>query len=147
MSAVPYMSAPSIAVKTIAGQSVANRWAQFKPYVDEALEYEQECIEAVDVFRHLREGSWLCLVIYINDDLQGLCICEQKKARAGWHLDVLLLSGMNMSLWFDRLYEALRVVARSQHCSAITVKGRMGWLKILKRVGFVPISQHMRLEL
>ena len=146
INCAPLKHPATINVVIIPADNVARDWRIYQPFVVQAIEHETRPVEALEVLTNLREGLWIALGIWVGEDLHGFCIVNQQKALRGFELNVTMLAGQWMELWMDHLFDALVKVAKSQSCDALRLEGRLGWVKKLKRYGFKPISQTLKLE-
>ena len=137
----------TFAVKVIPGDVVAEDWSIYKTFVEDALVYEQDRIEIVEIFQHLRANHWLAVGVFFDDEPLAFAIVEQRKKRVGVALEIMLLAGVGLAEWQDDLFRALVELAKVYGCNALTLNGRMGWLEVLKRYGFQPVSQSLRLKI
>lgn len=148
LNCAPMKHPPLVTVSIVPGEIVAQDWQKhYRQFVVDALEYENDPIEILEVLQHLRQCLWIALAITVNGQLMGFCICEQKHCRKGFELNIRMLAGDWMEAWIDALFDQLKIIARIHKCDALRVQGRMGWLKVLKGYGFAPISQTLKLGL
>ena len=139
--------ADEIEILRVPAWLVAEDYEIYKPFIEASLEYETEAVDAVEIFHKLRSNQWLCVIVMVAGKLAGLCICEQRKKRKGFALEIMMLSGDGLRWWKDALFTELKVIALAHNCNALTLCGRLGWLPVLKGYGFKPVSQSLRLEL
>jgi hypothetical protein len=138
---------PEVEILKVPGSDVAEDFDCYQDLMLRALEHEQEPLELLEILQLLRSNLWLCLVIRVGGDLTGLCICEQRKKRVGFALEVMMISGDGIDTWIDVLIRELTTIAGATSCDALTLCGRMGWLRMLKGRGFKAVSQNLRMEL
>lgn len=125
-----------VQVCRVEGNEVADNWHIFGPWIMATMEHDLEPIDAVECMQRLRGDNYICLQAAIDGEACGVAVCALSFLPDGKSLEVKALAGDNFDLWVDRMWSALRVAALSQNCKRVYLKGRMGWLKKLRRLGF-----------
>ena len=99
-----------------------------------------------NVRRAARENPSVSYLSVFKDEKDGYCkiwefgqchfVTRVDENRDGRRLVVCLLAGENLFEWGYRLAEELEALAKAEGCQKIAVEGRLGWVKLLKPLGF-----------
>ena len=119
--------------------SVWDEWPRLWPLLEPA--YRQSDDQS-DVLAGIVRGDFqLWRVGAINHPL-GVIVTRlwRNTTSAESRCHVWLVGGSRMSEWAGDFIEALKGWARSEGCSAITGNGRIGWDRIVRRLGFERVA-------
>ena len=94
-------------------------------------------------FQELSEG--VTAKQYVALEVEGQACCVLELVRGGG-LHVIALGGTGMAHWLSQLWDVIRNIAREQGCTRVTLNGRLGWVRELKRLGFSQKSTIMAAE-
>jgi hypothetical protein len=103
--------------------------------------------ESVDDLRaKLISGDMLLAEIGCDTGAMAVAVLEIIDTKEGQALHVSALAGDRMDVWLDDFIDFLRSTARGLDCQAgVTLTGRLGWVKELKRYGFENLYCNMRM--
>ncbi len=125
-------------------------WASFKPYLERAIaDQPLEVTTLAELERHVRSGKLLLLQISDGQGIRAICGVEVRPHRDGSRvLHICYLSGDSHEMWVDELHEYLWYYAREERCKWISMVGRPGWRKIMKRYSDNPrvVAVHLMAE-
>ena len=136
-----------IQVVRLAGNSVADAWQQYGPWIMATMEHDLEPVDALEVMSRLRGDNYICLEALIDGESAGIAICAIAYLGDGRSLEVKALAGDNFDVWFLRMWCAIKETAESQGLRRVFIKGRLGWQKKLKSIGFKARAITMEFDL
>lgn len=121
-------------------------WNTYKPYLLTAVnEHPAETVESLEEIRtDIRKGRALVLQIYEGVELQAVAVVELLDLKDGKSLHVRYLGGNGMDGWLDELSERLDETARFYDCDWVSIIGRLGWARSLKKYDYKPVSMELR---
>ena len=123
-------------------------WDQFKPYLLLAVnEHPCESMEDLTGLREdVAEGRAMLVGMYSGAQMVAAGVVELVELSDGRSLHVRYLGGNGMDEWIDELHARLKDVAQEYGCRWISLTGRMGWRKVLKRLDYNPVAIQLRAE-
>jgi hypothetical protein len=123
-------------------------WDSFRDQLELAvMQHPGEHPEDLDALREeVAKGKLMVVQIFEGVEAVAVALLEFVKLRDGSALHVRYLSGNGMGGWLDELHEKLQEIARAYDCQWISLTGRMGWQKELKRLNWNPVAIQMRAE-
>ncbi len=125
-------------------------WEHYREMLElAAIEHPAETPENMAELRaRVRRGDALLMGIYEGgvEAPVAAAVVEIVETRDGRTLHVRYLAGEGMGQWLDELHARLEEVARGYDCRWISLVGRMGWRRELRRFDFNPVAIHLRAE-
>lgn len=110
-------------------------WNQVKPHIDAALYYTKGEMVAEGIKEKLLTGEDL-LLLAVEDGILASIVCEIVQTATIKVCHVVACGGVRADIWLDKWYEIIVPLAKEQGCQRISLSGRKGWEKKLKRYGF-----------
>ena len=99
-----------------------------------------------NIKRAVRENPSVSYLQVFMDEKDGYCkfwefgechfVTRVDVNKDGRRLVVCLLAGKNLFEWGHELAEELEALAKKEGCQKIAVEGRLGWMKLLKPLGY-----------
>ena len=114
-------------------QDCWDRWAHHvEPFLEAAV-VRGHAISVADIARQHREG--LCQVLVVMNERQTpqAAIALQRGLN---NIHIWATGGHDMNEWLDDVLVAIRTLAQEQGADRLTLHGRVGWGKILKKHGW-----------
>lgn len=98
---------------------------------------------------YLHKAKRLWLVVDGNDKLAALAMTELSTINASGKRKATLLdlAGENVEAWAAPLGATLEAWARASGAHFAAIEGRVGWMPLLKAMGYQPYAVMMRKEL
>ena len=128
-------------ISAVSPENCRAAWASLKAFVEPALDHDHNDTTSGDVLRAIEQGEMLLLCV-MGDDGSILAVqtCEVVENEKGEKiLNLVTTAGHNIEVWQDSLAEKLDEVAEGLGCGYIHTRGRLGWLRRLKRNGYEPL--------
>lgn len=107
-----------------------SRWRR---QIERALESDIYGLTYAEIEQGIESGEYVAIVLHekavVVFDL--LVDAEGRKS-----LHAIACGGEDMDSWLPDLMESWRQIAKEQGCYAMTLQGRKGWAKALRKYGF-----------
>ena len=125
----------------VPGVEVAQWWPMLSPLIVPALESsEHNTLEAQAVYEAIAQGRMGCLAVIDDKVLIAVQTVEVAEDEDGHKfLNLVTTAGHRLDEWQDMLAEKLDRLAVELGVDEIRTRGRMGWLRQLKRNGYEPM--------
>ncbi len=114
-------------------------WPYVLRYVQEALDYEHGDLTPEKMYDRIIDMQYLCIVALRGEEIMACQTAEIYDTDANRVMGLITTGGKELDQWQDALAEALEQLAIEQGCDVIRTRGRLGWLRKLKRNGFDPL--------
>lgn len=125
--------------------------AQFTPVFQEQIQQAfdanflgGDAAEAIDSI--LSEDAGM-LTVWLEGETEPIAFCclDTMPTNEGDYLRVVSLTGTRMDRWLDELVLVLRQAAEINNTRGVMFMGRKGWRKKLKKYGFTPVQDILRM--
>ena len=126
-----------------APEQIAEHWPVLGPRLEAALRNTYGGPDLVGIAEGLKAGE--LLNIRIGERADAVVEFHQLEDEKICH--VVALAGEDMHRWLNELYVVLTALAREQGCHSITLNGRLGWKRALRRFGFRHVQTFYRMPL
>jgi len=123
-------------ITAIKPQEIEQQWDTIKPFISRALEHSLKEYSADDLKHKMIKGEYLLLGFYDGGKILAIVSAELLTYPRKKIVNIVTAAGSNMDSWLDEWWNAITVLAKEQGADEITVSGRVGWLKALKKYGF-----------
>ena len=123
-------------------------WPCYRQMLERACEYSLLDNDNVEEYRKdCISGSKLLVEIGNDSASMGVAILEVIETKEGDALHVVALAGEDMGVWLDDFIDFLRHTSKRLECHAgVTLSGRVGWVRELRRYGFEHLYTIMRMK-
>lgn len=125
-------------------------WESFKPYLERALEDAPlEIATLGELQREVRSGRLMLLQIADGQGTRAICGIQFVPHRDGSRVcHIAYLSGDSHEMWIDELHQYVWDLARAHSCKWISLTGRPGWRRIIKKFNDNPrvVAVHLMAE-
>jgi len=125
-----------INIEAIKPQDIQQKWPVIEPFVSKALEYSLNEHNSEDLKKKMINGEYLLLGFYEGDKILSIVSAELLTYPRKKIVNIVTAAGSSMEKWLDEWWRAIKILAKEQGAQEITVSGRSGWLKALKKYGF-----------
>ena len=123
-------------------------WPELEPYVEAALARDPfESVTVAEVAEQLADADAQLLLAVDDGDILGAAVVQMFRVSGGGKvIHVLTTAGDKLDRWLDQLVERLVELAGIYDACGVTLSGRPGWTKTLRKYGFKTDHVQMRLE-
>jgi hypothetical protein len=123
-------------------------WNQLKPFYEDALSYGDGSFTLNGIYTGLCEGTHYALAAWDGDSLIGSCVLRKAHYQTGENvIEICLLASKpnRFKDWCNSFEDVGLKIADWLDCDIVELKGRPGWFRALKTLGFVQEGEKMRL--
>ena len=120
-------------------QSAVEIWPDLKPYVAAAVAHDiANTVSVEGIFEQVKSGYARVLLCFDSaGKILSASVVQIFKDRAEeLVLHVLCTAGQDSDQWLHLLFAKCNEMAAAQECSGITMTGRPGWARELRKFGF-----------
>jgi len=122
-------------------------WPDIEPFVAAALARDPwESTTTQEVAEQLASDDALLLVAVDQGDILGAAVVQLFNLRTGKVVYVLTTAGDKLDLWVAPMVERLLDLAVIYGADHVTMTGRPGWARALRKYGFKTDQIQMKLE-
>ena len=130
----------SVQILAVESSQVPLVWEKLEPMITPALEHAHNQTTASDIRASIEAGEMGCLVAIDGHQLLAVQTAEVVVEKDGYRfMNLVTTAGHQLDKWQDAMSDALDQLARELHCKEIRTRGRLGWLRQLKRNGYAPM--------
>ena len=130
----------TVKIMAVEGAQVAHVWDKIEPFESPALEHDHNRTSAEEVREAIERGEMGCLVCLEGHQLLAVQTAEVVVENDGFRfMNLVTTAGHHIEKWQDALSDTLDRLAKELGCAEIRTRGRMGWLRQLKRNGYKPM--------
>ena len=124
-------------------------WPTLSPHISSALQHDHlDPVPLDELLRQVREGYAMVLVSHDESDLMSATVIQLFRTTSGENLvHVLATAGDRSEEWLPALIDKFREIGQAEGAAAVTMTGRPGWAKKLRRFGFKTDQVSMRLSI
>lgn len=118
---------------------------QIRPMILDSLQYANEEITWGGLIEKLQSGSFDLWVLWDrqNESFHGFIVTGFVELPERLAVDVIAMSSnAPREIWMEHL-KTIEDYALSMGATELVIEGRRGWLKVLDKVGFEPVSVKM----
>lgn len=120
-------------------ETVPQIWCGILRWIQEPLEYEHGSLTPEKIYQRLCGNEWILLIVTHENKCIAAQTIEIVTLGAGRVMNLVTTGGEQLELWQDKMCEVFDTLAKEQGCKKITTRGRIGWLRQLKRNGYTPV--------
>lgn len=111
-------------------------WPDLEQHADAALKHAFDGATPNQVLEAIMAGRLLLLVMTVNDEIYASATFELSEHCNGKTLHCLTIGGEYMEFWIEEFMHVFKRLARELDCKYITFKGREGWARYARKLGF-----------
>lgn len=134
-----------VRIQRIPPPIVAQMFPQCSDWLDRAIGHCKD-EELSDVQEECLSGDAELWVASVDGELSGAMVTQVQQHRARRILELRYLAGMPFRHWAE-VQSDLAAWAKCRGCSAIRIRGRRGWLRLLPNHGWRPTAYEMELPI
>jgi hypothetical protein len=120
-------------IALIGSQEVDNVWPSIAGRVVKCLEKAPSYLSAGELWQMCRSGQAFLLVAHDETKVQGAAIWQFQQSFGQLTLSCLMLTGEDLDMWADPLFQAARNIAKDGGAAALSATGRIGLVQTLKK--------------
>ena len=128
-------------IRTHSNPVAARQWLLARFYLVKAMRYSDVTVGRCE--QRMSEDRYLLLTVHEGERMIGAAIVEM----AVGVLHIVLLSGEHYKRWEQQMLNTFKEIAFHFGKSSITLQGRKGWQRQLRKFGFKPDGDRLRLKL
>lgn len=132
-------AAPDLIFSVIDPSSAVAMWPDISHFADDALEFAFDGMKAEDVLSWIVSGRLVLVVLTRDQEIIASMTLEIVERDHEKICHCLTFAGDDLESWIDQWLDIWETIARELGCQKITIKGREGWARYARRLGF----QHM----
>lgn len=124
----------------ISSEHVETLWPVLVPLIAPALEHDHNDLSLDAILADIKAGKYCCLAVMDNDEIIAVQTAQIFTEDNGNRIfNLVTTAGTRLDEWQDLLSGALDKLAKEFNCQYIHTRGRLGWLRALKRNGYQPL--------
>ena len=125
-----------IEMVAIEHKQIETIWPRVKDHIQAALSHSKGEISLETIKGRLLENRSLLLLACENVVILASIVCELVDTDNGRVCNIVTCGGSDSDTWLDEWYNQIVPIAKDQGCVRISLNGRKGWEKRLKKYGF-----------
>ena len=124
-------------IKTLTQEELAERWHEIKPHIEIAIEHGMGETSAHDMFVGAMMGHYECWeVLDDTGNMVSLGFVRVNRFDQHSQLQVVTTAGEGWDEYGPPCLEFIENTAKQLGCKYVTIWGRPGWYKKLKKYGY-----------
>ena len=123
-------------IAAIPRQDISGLWPVIEPYIDRALKFTFGEYKSNDVKDKAMDGHVIFFVVSKDGLIQSVISAEMVETPHKKYMNIVTTAGINFDEWIDDTVDTIIAVAKEQGAEDITMIGRKGWLRKMKKYGF-----------
>lgn len=125
-----------IQIVAIEHEKIDQIWPRIKDHIQMALDHSKGELSINTLKKRLDENRSLLLLASDGADILASIVCELVDTDSGRVCNIVTAGGEKADTWLDEWYNQIVPIAKDQGCVRISLNGRKGWEKKLKKYGF-----------
>ena len=134
-----------VEVVAIPCQLAPKIWPMVEQYAAAALEHAFDGMTSEKILDYVLDDVLILVVITYDGEIVASATLEIDENENGKSCHCLTIGGEGIDFWIAEFMEVWRAIAREQGCDAITLKGREGWARYARKLGFQHQYTQMRM--
>lgn len=134
-----------IQVTLIPREHVSEVWPLVKDYLAEAAKYTHGRYEVDDIYDAIMDYDHMLWIAFDEEKIKGAVVTNFANYPKKKYLVMSFCGGVELDQWKDSMLKLLQHWAFDNHCDGIEATARIGWTKIFKDDGHVPLWQTFQL--
>ena len=122
-------------------------WPDVEEYATAALTHAYDGMTEEYILTRIIEGRLLLVLMTMGDKICAAATLEIATNKKGRALHCLTMGGENMDGWIHDYMQVWKRIAKENGCKYLTFKGREGWARYARRLGFEHQYTQMVLKL
>lgn len=134
-----------IQVSLVLREHVDKCWGEVKGFLEGAAEYTHGRYDIDDIYDAIMDYDHNLWVAFDNFGFKGAVVTNFVHYPKKKYLCMVFCGGEDLKDWKDPMLKLLQCWAHDNQCDGIEATARMGWTKIFKDDGHVPLWQTFQL--
>jgi len=114
-------------------------WPFVLRFIQEPLLHEQGDLTPEKVYNYIEDGTFILLVCVDKGNIKAALTLEVIQKPTARIMNLVTTGGTEIDAWQDVMSDTVDIIAKENNCNFIHTRGRLGWLKQLKRNGYKPL--------
>lgn len=123
-------------IRSLTKEELALRWKEIKPYIDKAVEHGVDETSSMDMFIGAMSNKYECIEATLEDKTVSYGMLRVNHFEGHSQLQIVTATGSGFDEWAEEGLEYVEAYAKEIGCKYVTIWGRLGWPKKLKRFGY-----------
>ena len=132
-------------VTMVPKQYVPQCWDDVKQYLADAAEYTHGRYDVDDIFDSIMDYDHVLWMAFDEEKIKGAVVTNFMVYPKKKYLCMTFCGGVELDKWKDPMLKLLQQYAHDTHCDGVEATARLGWTKIFKNDGHVPLWQTFQL--
>lgn len=120
-------------------------WKDVEKYLEGAAEYTHGRYEVDDIYDAIMDYDHQLWIAFDDQGIKGAVVTNFVQYPKKKYLCMTFCGGVELSDWKDPMLKLLQHWAHDNHCDGVEATARMGWTKIFKNDGHIPLWQTFQL--
>ena len=125
-----------IKIVAIESNQIETAWPRVKGHIQAALDKAKGELSIETIKDRLLNKTSMLLVAADGIVILASIVCELVETESGRVCHIIAAGGKHADTWLDEWYNQIVPIAKDQGCVRISLNGRKGWEKKLKKYGF-----------
>jgi len=134
-----------IQVSLVPREHVNRCWDDVKDFLARAADYTHGRYEVDDIYDAIIDYDHTLWIAFDDMGFKGAVVTNFVHYPKKKYLCMVFCGGEDLKDWKDPMLKLLQCWAHDNHCDGIEATARMGWTKIFKDDGHVPLWQTFQL--
>ena len=126
-------------------EHVKEVWSQVEDYLQGAAEYTHGRYDVDDIYDSLMQYDHTLWIAFDEEGVKGAVVTNFAFYPKKKYLVMSFCGGVQLEKWKDPMLKLLQHWAFDNHCDGIEATARLGWAKIFKGDGHIPLWQTFQL--
>jgi len=124
-------------IRSLSSEELALRWSEIKPFIDKAIDHGIGEVSSMDMFVGAMNGQYECLeAIDDTDNSLSFGMLRINTFNRQKQLQIVTTAGDSLDVWAKEGLEYVEDYAKVLGCKYVTIWGRLGWPRVLKKFGY-----------
>jgi hypothetical protein len=126
-------------------QLVSQVWPEVEDYLDGAARYTHGRYEVEDILTSITDYDHTLWIAFDETGIKGAVVTNFAHYPRKKYLVMSFAGGVELDQWKAPMLELLQHWAHDSSCDGVEATARLGWAKIFKNDGYVPLWQTFQL--
>jgi hypothetical protein len=126
-------------------QYVNEVWSQVSGYLEGAAQYTYGRYDLDDIYDAVMDYDHTLWIAFTEQGIKGAVVTNFSHYPKKKYLVMLFCGGVELDQWKDPMLKLLQHFAHDTNCNGVEATARLGWTKIFRDDGHVPLWQTFQL--
>jgi len=132
-------------VTMVPREHVDSVWNQVKGYLEKAAEYTHGRYDVNDIYDAVMDYDHTLWIAFTEQEIKGAVVTTFSHYPKKKYLVMTFCGGVELDQWKGPMLKLLQHFAHDTHCDGVEATARLGWTKIFRNDGHVPLWQTFQL--